>query len=61
MWFYLGVGQGVDDVAEGEEGAVDVGTLPLPRPPGVGGARPLGARQVDKAQLGDAHVGVEAG
>lgn len=49
---YLGIGQGIEDIDEGQQGAVDVGTLPQPLPLGVGAGRPLRASQVNQAHLG---------
>lgn len=52
MQLYLCVGQGVEDIDEGQQGAVDVGTLPQPLALCVGAGCPLGAGQVNQAHLG---------
>ena len=49
---YLCVGQGVEDVDEGQQRTVDAGSLPQPLPLGVGAGRPLRASQVNQAHLG---------
>lgn len=49
---YLCVGQGIEDVDEGQQRAVDVGSLPQPLPLGVGAGRALRAGQVNQAHLG---------
>lgn len=52
MQLYLCVSQGIEDIDEGQQRAVDVGTLPQPLPFCVGAGRPLRASQVNQAHLG---------
>lgn len=52
MRFYLRVGQGIEDIDEGQQGTVDVGTLPKPLPLCMGAGCPLRTSQVNQAHLG---------
>lgn len=52
MQFYLRVGQGIEDIDEGQQGTVDVGTLPQPLPLRMGAGGPLRTGQVNQAHLG---------
>lgn len=53
--------QSVDDISQGEKGAIDIGALSKPSSFGIGGAGSLWAGEVNQTHFGDTDVGIEAG